>query len=485
MRTLARTAVLLSLAAAPAAGQAPSATPGTVLPRVATAADPAQSYALYLPSRWEAGRRWPVLVVMDPEGHAGVPMERFRAAAERNGWIVASSWNTAAETDSALALNDRAVDAVVADVIRRYAADSTRLYFAGFSGTARYAWTLPGRLARPVAGIIGVGAGLPQQSAVVLPRIRETRPFPWFGAAGGTDYNLDEMARLDTSLVATALPHRFEPFDGGHEWLPAELAGRAMEWMQLQSIALGQAPRDTVWMATAYAAGLERCRGMEARGDRYGAWAGYHALVGDYLGLRDVSAAQARGSALAQDAAVRRERIRRGEQALEFTQFRAVIDAVFTELMISGSGNVERRLVNLLDLDKLRRREADAGGSAQSRQMATRMLNTAFAVGTHEAELSMRNRRYRHAASALRIARMARPAGAGVCWPLARALAQAHDRDAAIEALGCALQRDAVTADAAAREPMLEPLRADPRFAALLARPAPPASSGSGSGGMR
>ena len=231
MRTLARAAALLALSAlpvAPVAGQAPTPTParGTVTERVTSAADPAQSYALYLPTRWSPGERRPLLVLMDPRGQAAVPMERFRAAAERHGWIVCSSWNTVSESDSALALNDRAVNAIVADALDRYGADSTRLYFAGFSGTARYAWALTQqRLARGgVAGIIGIGAGFPQTAETWLPQLRQQKPFPFWSAAGSTDYNLDEMARLDTLLRSTALPHRFTGFEGGHEWLPPELA---------------------------------------------------------------------------------------------------------------------------------------------------------------------------------------------------------------------------------------------------------------------
>ncbi|HEU4562655.1 MAG TPA: hypothetical protein VFS20_32800 [Longimicrobium sp.] len=475
MRTFARAAALLivsALPAAPAAGQAPAR--GTVVERVTSAADPAQSYALYLPTRWAPGERRPLLVLMDPRGQATLPMERFRAAAERHGWIVCSSWNTVAETDSALALNDRAVNAIIADALDRYAADSTRLYFAGFSGTARYAWALTQkRLARgSVAGIIGVGAGFPQTPDTWLPRLRQVKPFPFWSAAGSTDHNLDEMARLDTLLRSTALPHRFTGFEGGHEWLPADLAGRALEWLQLQSIALGSAPRDAAWLDALYTAGLQHAAELERGGRAYEAWAEYHALVGDFLGLRDVSAAQQRESALVMDRAVRRERERRTADALEFGQFRMALADVLMDLRSSLGGVPQRRLVGNLELQRLHRQEADSVVNPGAALMATRMLNTAYAQAAFEGDDYLRARRYRHAASALRVAQSARPDRPGVCWPLARALAQAKNHDDAFEALDCALERRAITRAEVEREPMLAPLRADPRFAALLLRAA-------------
>jgi predicted esterase len=475
MRTLARAAALLAvvLPAAPVAAQAPDPARGAVVERVVSASDAGQSYALYLPTRAAPGERRPLLVLMDPRGQATVPMERFRAAAERNGWIVASSWNTISETDSALAANDRAVAAIVADALDRYGADSTRIYFAGFSGTARYAWALPHRLGRgSVAGIIGVGAGLPQAPEVWLPQVRQLRPFPFWSAAGSTDYNLDEMARLDTLLRSTALPHRFTGFEGGHEWLPAELAGRAVEWLQLQTMALGTAPRDAAWLDATYTAGLEHATALERGGRAYEAWAEYHGLVGDFLGLRDVSAAQRRASALSMEPEVRRERERRAADALAFDQFRAVLATLLIDLRTSLAGVAQRRLVGELALQRLHRQEADSAANPGAARMATRMLNTAFAQASYEGDTYMRARRWRHAASALRVAHSARPDGPGVCWPLARALAQAKNHDDAFEALGCALERRAATRAQVEGEPMLAPLRADPRFAALLSRAA-------------
>lgn len=103
---------------------------GTVVDRVTCAADPERSYALYLPSAYTTDKRWPILVLMDPRGRALLPMALFREAAERHGYIVASSYDT--RSDSGRPVNLQAMRALLPDVEMRFSLDKRRFYFAGF-----------------------------------------------------------------------------------------------------------------------------------------------------------------------------------------------------------------------------------------------------------------------------------------------------------------------------------------------------------------
>lgn len=87
--------VLLLLVAAGAAAQAPPAFDrGVVIPRVACAANPEQTYALYLPSYYTPERSWPVLFAFDPAARGRMPVDLAREAAEKYGYIVAGSNNS-------------------------------------------------------------------------------------------------------------------------------------------------------------------------------------------------------------------------------------------------------------------------------------------------------------------------------------------------------------------------------------------------------
>ncbi len=83
---------LLLAATAWAAAAGPEDFPrGTVIDPVSCTEDGQQSYALYLPSRYEPGRPWPILYLFDAGARGKVAVERFRKGAEERGSILAAA----------------------------------------------------------------------------------------------------------------------------------------------------------------------------------------------------------------------------------------------------------------------------------------------------------------------------------------------------------------------------------------------------------
>ena len=56
---------------------------GTVLPSIVCLDDPAQSYALYVPSTYSPDKAWPVIFAFDPGARGTMPVTRYQQAAER------------------------------------------------------------------------------------------------------------------------------------------------------------------------------------------------------------------------------------------------------------------------------------------------------------------------------------------------------------------------------------------------------------------
>ena len=112
--------------------------PGQIVDAVTCAADPTQSYALFLPRAYTPDRAWPVILAFDPGGRGRTPVERYQAAADQYGFIVAGSNNSRNNSPEI----GRAVAAMSADVLSRFRVDERRVYVAGMSGGARVAFSV-------------------------------------------------------------------------------------------------------------------------------------------------------------------------------------------------------------------------------------------------------------------------------------------------------------------------------------------------------
>jgi predicted esterase len=329
-RRLSRALLLLCLGTvgwAPAAVEEPLPR-GKVVEKIACLPDPAKSYALYLPSAYDPGRRWPVLYVLDPRGRAVSALERFREAAEAAGWVLVSSYDTASDRQDDP--NTPAVNALWGDTQARLSLDPKRAYFAGFSGTGRAAVSMaygaPGR----IAGIIDCGAGFPY-----TPK-KTSSPFPIFFAVGYTDFNYLEVRGLDETLDGLSFPHRVEAFEGAHEWIPASMAPEALAWLDLTGMRAGARPKDGEAIAAFERAGLSRAAAHEAAGRLPEALREAQTLVRDLEGLGDAASARALVARLTADAGVQKAlREERKVEERERRDLRAIVERMRRVLGVS------------------------------------------------------------------------------------------------------------------------------------------------------
>jgi dienelactone hydrolase len=345
--------VLLLLALSAAAGDIPA---GKIVEDVKCAADASQSYALYLPSAYSPRRAWPVILAFDPAARSRIPVERYQAAAEMYGYIVAGSNNS---RNGSWQVSTAAVEAMSADVGQRFAIDAARVYTAGMSGGARVAMAVALSSGR-IAGVIASSAGYPDQKP------RKSVPFAVFGTAGTEDFNYWEVRKLGRDLTS---PHRIVIFPGGHAWLSSELAIQAVEWLEIQAMKSGRSPRDEARLDRIFA---RRTAALDALASDAERFAGLQSLADDFDGLEDVSGFAARAGALARDKrvrdAVKRER---DEEARENREIREILAL---EAQLSSAGDETRALTQLRDHWRRLAATSGAPDDSPSRRMARRML---------------------------------------------------------------------------------------------------------------
>ena len=335
--------------------QAGQPVPGRVVEHVACPTDPSQTYTLYLPSKYETTRKWPLLLVFDPGGRAARAAEVFREAAERFGWIVAASENS---RNGPWEPTLRAINAMWPALVGGYAVDERRVYAAGHSGGATVAWLLAHQTGQ-ISGVIVSGQPNPQSEQ------SKAKPFAWFGMAGHTDFNLMEVKKIDEQLARSSSRHRMEFFDGGHQWPPADVIARALGWMEIVAMKDGRRDRDLDLARTLLTEDMAHARTLEERALFTEAWRSYGAIATGYTGLVDASEAERRVRTLEGDARFKSAR-KIEERADRREQEQAVALARVIARLSEDDVPLVAEIRNRLNLDSLLKTSRGEGYEAQS-----------------------------------------------------------------------------------------------------------------------
>lgn len=338
--------------------------PGKIIDKVVCQQNPSESYALYLPSNYSQQRAWSVIFAFDPGARGRVPVERFEAAAEKFGYIVAASNNS---RNGSWEASISAMQAMSSDVFARFATDEKRIYTAGMSGGARVAFQFALGVAGRVAGVFASSAGYPDSKP------RKSVPFAVFGTAGTEDFNYLEMKQLEKPLTT---PHRVVIFEGGHVWLSSELAIEGVEWMEIQAMKSGIAKRNDGLINESWE---RRVAAMEALGDDASKMLQMDSIVADFKGLKDVSALASRAAELRKQKNVKKALQKQNEEETREEQTRTELYGY--EQRVSDPAQRADNLIAFRDKMKMWAAKANAEQDSSERRLARRVVRGVVASG--------------------------------------------------------------------------------------------------------
>ena len=461
---LALLALLLSLAA-PAQepnqepetrDQRPSPVSGAISDRISCAADPTQAYAVYLPSAYAAGRRWPVVYFLDARGNARVPLERFRAAAEELGFILVSSYNSRSDTKDDP--NTPALRAMWRDAHERLALDDRRAYLSGFSGGARASVAMALLAPSAIAGVVGCGAGLPDEDAPV-----KSLAFSYFGTVGERDMNYYEMRALDEKLAKAKAAYRIGVFEGGHEWPPEALAREALVFLEARAMKGGLRPRDEALAARLYREDLDRAKAFEQAGRSDAALARLRDAARDFDGLCDVADARSGADRLEKAGEARRlEKEARKRDDQDRGQLHR-ISATLSKSLAEADPPAAAVVANELGVPALRQRAASS--DANERLSAERILaNLRAQTGFYLPERYLESGDLTRARLVLGVAAAIDPKNPAGDYNLACASARSGDVPLALKDLDHAVGKGFKNFEVLDTDPDFGRIRDDPRF---------------------
>jgi len=439
---------------------------GQIVERIEALNDSSQSYALYLPSNYTPDRKWPVLYAFDPGARGRVPVERFKEAAEKYGWIVLGS-NNSRNGPWSVVVN--AWNAMLTDTHQRFAIDDERMYATGFSGGARAAVRIAVGC-KCLAGVMANGAGFPSDLAP-----SSQMHFVFFGAAGIDDFNYAELKSLQESLTKTNISHRVQTFAGRHEWPPISVATAAVEWMELQAIKAGKRPGDDDFINATWQQILSNARTLEEAKKYNEAYQLYLDLAANFKGLRDVAEIETKVNQLGDSrelkAAIREEQAQIRKQRELESRLNTLIAARDGGASNSQSeegfdaGNLLTKILNDL------RRQSKASEDSTQRRVARRVLDGLF-VGLIEQGISLlqTEKNYSESIKPLKLATEVNPDRPGAFFYLAWAYAANRDKTKSLQSLNTAVEKGFSDAAMITANKAFDSLRNDPEYQQIMAR---------------
>ncbi|TRX50939.1 hypothetical protein FNH22_25135 [Fulvivirga sp. M361] len=348
---------------------------GEIIDTVRCLREPTQSYALYLPTSYSPDQNRPVVIVFEPAARGALPIKQFQRAAEKLGYIVLASNNSRnGSWDIALG----SAEAMLADVVERYAVDKDRIYTSGFSGGSRVA-TSVAVITGQVEGVIACGAGFPN---VAEYKPKPIHRFSYVALVGDKDMNYQEHTQVKQELDKMGLRNNKIVFSGIHQWPPANQIVRACYWLELQAFKKGLDSNEhwnanqTFEQFTVYADSLH------AVGNLAGAEEVYHQIITDFDGILDLKLIKDKLEAIRLSKAFKKqqktaEKINRKELANQLRIDEAFNEALHTQLRVQKDSTIKTVTwwYHEIDFWKKIAKTADL----EKRHMALRLINFIWA----------------------------------------------------------------------------------------------------------
>ena len=253
---------------------------GKLIEKVVCRDDTTQSYALYLPSFYSSEKKWPVIYFFDPHADGSLPVNKYKALAQKYAYIIIGSNNS--KNGLPMETLNRIADILINDAQQRLSIDENRVFTGGFSGGSRVASSVA-IYKGGIAGVIGCAAGFPNINGPLQ------HTFHYIGIAGNEDFNLNEMKELDKALDGSGLRHDLIIYNGKHQWAPEEIMLQAFTWLEVNSMKdKTEAVKDTFInnMVVTYE---DQIKELEQEEKVNEACIAYNHLIKYFEGMKDVS----------------------------------------------------------------------------------------------------------------------------------------------------------------------------------------------------
>lgn len=198
--------------------------PGIVIDTIVCDHSKEQTYAIYLPKRYDGNLSWPIIYFFEPIARGALPVKLYKEIAEEFGYILVGSNNS---RNGPLADGEVAYDAIRKDTEKKLNIDQARICASGFSGGGRFSQYMAA-FREELDGVI----------AVAGPKSHMTEGYPstgddilYVGIVGTRDMNFNEHIRYQQSLEDKSIASHLVIYEAGHQWPPLHEYKKTVLWI--------------------------------------------------------------------------------------------------------------------------------------------------------------------------------------------------------------------------------------------------------------
>ena len=201
------------------------------------------SYALFLPQKFELKGKWPLLMVFDMKGKAKKEMAKFVQVADYHNYVLAAS--NVIHDSLSLTENMLRTKRLADHLVNLLPINKTRIYTAGIEDGGRFANLVPIFL-KDVEGTVSINAAVAN-----IELLNGKNPFQFIGIVEKTNFNYPVLLNDEKLLNGLKFPNHILISDSSTENLRNRMA-QALSYFELLAMARGNVSKDTALIKELY-----------------------------------------------------------------------------------------------------------------------------------------------------------------------------------------------------------------------------------------
>lgn len=203
-----------------------------------------ETFSLYLPTTFDVRKPWPIIFVFDLKGRGKASVSMMVNAAEKEGYILASSDNV----NDSLSISENVLIAnrMLNASINVVPVAKDRTYTAGFGSGAMFASILP-TFIKEIKGVVSIGASVGN-----IQILNSKHTFQFIGIVNRSDYSFRDMLDTQQILNKMKFPNELLVFDDDQILPDINTIASAFRMLTLTSMAKGDVQRNDSLIADSY-----------------------------------------------------------------------------------------------------------------------------------------------------------------------------------------------------------------------------------------